>query len=48
MARFMIAHLQEGHLGDFDMLDRGTARLMHSPSETCVAGVWDHGARLLL
>jgi CubicO group peptidase (beta-lactamase class C family) len=38
MARFMIAHLQEGHLGDFDMLDRGTAQLMHSPSETALPG----------
>lgn len=38
MARFMLAHLQEGHLGDYDMLSRQTAQLMHSPSETALPG----------
>jgi CubicO group peptidase (beta-lactamase class C family) len=38
MARFMLAHLQDGHLGDYDMLSDQTARLMHSPSETALPG----------
>ncbi|HEX4387967.1 MAG TPA: serine hydrolase [Steroidobacteraceae bacterium] len=38
MTRFMIAHLQQGRLGDFEMLDPQTARLMHSPSETAIPG----------
>jgi len=38
MARFMLAHLQQGQLGDYDMLDSKTAQLMHSPSETALPG----------
>jgi CubicO group peptidase (beta-lactamase class C family) len=38
MARFMLAHLQQGRLGNYDMLDSQTAQLMHSPSETPLPG----------
>ncbi len=38
MARFMLAHLQQGHLDDYDMLGRETAQLMHMPSETSLPG----------
>jgi CubicO group peptidase (beta-lactamase class C family) len=38
MARFMLAHLQNGRLGDFEMLRSETAQLMHSPSETALPG----------
>jgi CubicO group peptidase (beta-lactamase class C family) len=38
MARFMLAHLQDGHLGEYDMLNTQTAQLMHSPSETALPG----------
>jgi CubicO group peptidase (beta-lactamase class C family) len=38
MTRFMLAHLQEGRLGDFEMLDPQTAKLMHSPSESALPG----------
>jgi CubicO group peptidase (beta-lactamase class C family) len=38
MARFMLAHLQQGRLGDYEMLHKETAQLMHSPSETSLPG----------
>jgi CubicO group peptidase (beta-lactamase class C family) len=38
MTRFMIAHLQSGQLGDFQMLSAETTRLMHSPSERALPG----------
>jgi CubicO group peptidase (beta-lactamase class C family) len=38
MARFMLAHLQQGHLGSYDMLSAQTAQLMHSPSEPGLPG----------
>jgi CubicO group peptidase (beta-lactamase class C family) len=38
MARFMLAQLQDGRLGDYEMLDRPTAELMQSPSETAPPG----------
>jgi CubicO group peptidase (beta-lactamase class C family) len=38
MARFMLAHLQQGHLGDFDMLRSETTQLMHSPSASAPPG----------
>jgi CubicO group peptidase (beta-lactamase class C family) len=38
MARFMLAHLQQGRLGNYDMLDSQTAQLMHSPSEAALPG----------
>jgi len=38
MTRFMLAHLQEGRLGDSEMLDPQTTKLMHSPSETSIPG----------
>jgi hypothetical protein len=38
MARFMIAHLQQGRLGDYEMLRSQTAQLMQSPSETGLPG----------
>ena len=38
MARFMLAHLQPGRLGNYDMLGSHTAQLMHSPSETPLPG----------
>jgi CubicO group peptidase (beta-lactamase class C family) len=33
MSRFMIAHLQDGHFGDTEILQADTAKRMHSPSE---------------
>ncbi len=38
MARFMLAQLQLGRLGDYQMLDRPTAELMQSPSEPAPPG----------
>jgi len=38
MARFMLAHLQQGHLGSYDMLSPQTAQLMHTPSEAALPG----------
>ena len=38
MTRFMLAHLQDGHLGSFDLLKSETAQLMHTPSESAPAG----------
>lgn len=38
MARFMLAHLQQGRLDNFEMLSGRTAQLMHSPSETALPG----------
>jgi CubicO group peptidase (beta-lactamase class C family) len=38
MTRFMIAHLQQGHLGNYDMLSTQTAQWMHSPSEAALPG----------
>jgi len=38
MTRFMLAHLQQGHLGNYDMLSTQTAQWMHSPSETALPG----------
>jgi len=38
MTRFMLAHLQQGHPGDYDMLRGETAQLMHSPSESSLPG----------
>jgi CubicO group peptidase (beta-lactamase class C family) len=38
MTRFMMAHLQDGRLGDFQMLSAETTRLMHSPSESALPG----------
>jgi CubicO group peptidase (beta-lactamase class C family) len=38
MARFMIAHLQDGHLGDAQILQPETAQRMHSPSESAPPG----------
>jgi CubicO group peptidase (beta-lactamase class C family) len=38
MARFMLAQLQLGRLGDYDLLDRPTATLMQSPSEAAPPG----------
>jgi CubicO group peptidase (beta-lactamase class C family) len=38
MTRFMLAHLQNGHLGDFDMLRSETVQLMHSPSAPALPG----------
>jgi CubicO group peptidase (beta-lactamase class C family) len=38
MTRFMIAHLESGRLGDFQMLSAPTIRLMHSPSESALPG----------
>jgi CubicO group peptidase (beta-lactamase class C family) len=45
MARFMIAHLEQGRLGDYEMLRSQTSRLMQSPSETALPGfsVMAHG-----
>ena len=34
MSRFMLAHLQQGRLGDYAMLSPQTTQLMHTPSET--------------
>jgi CubicO group peptidase (beta-lactamase class C family) len=38
MTSFMLAHLQSGRLGDYQMLRAQTAQLMHSPSETSLPG----------
>jgi len=38
MGRFMLANLQQGHLGSYDMLDAQTTQLMHSPSEDALPG----------
>src|SRR3984885_1694107 len=38
MAHFMIAHLQDGHVGDAEILQADTAKRMHSPSEQAPAG----------
>jgi len=38
MTRFMIAHIENGRLGDVQMLSAETARLMHSPSESALRG----------
>jgi CubicO group peptidase (beta-lactamase class C family) len=38
MARFMIAHLNQGRMGDVEILKGETARLMQSPSETALPG----------
>jgi CubicO group peptidase (beta-lactamase class C family) len=33
MSRFMLAHLQDGRVGDTEILQADTAKLMHSPSQ---------------
>jgi CubicO group peptidase (beta-lactamase class C family) len=38
MSRFMNAHLQDGHVGDAQILQADTAKLMHSPSEEAAPG----------
>jgi CubicO group peptidase (beta-lactamase class C family) len=38
MTSFMLAHLQQGRFGDYQMLSAQTAQLMHSPSETSLPG----------
>jgi len=38
MARFMMAHLQQGRFGDYAMLSPQTVELMHSPSEAAPPG----------
>jgi CubicO group peptidase (beta-lactamase class C family) len=38
MARFMIAQLNQGRIGDSEILKSQTARLMQSPSETALPG----------
>jgi len=38
MAHFMIAHLQDGHFGDAEILQADTAKRMHSPSEDAAPG----------
>ncbi|MEA3140979.1 MAG: hypothetical protein QOK23_3148 [Gammaproteobacteria bacterium] len=38
MSRFMIAHLQDGHVGDAEILKVDTAKRMHSPSEKAPPG----------
>jgi CubicO group peptidase (beta-lactamase class C family) len=38
MTRFMLAHLQQGRLGDYQMLSAQTEQLMQSPSETSLPG----------
>lgn len=38
MARFMLAHLQQGHLDGADILRTDTAQLMQTPSETALPG----------
>ena len=38
MARFMLANLQQGHLGSYDMLDPQTTQLMHAASEDALPG----------
>ena len=39
MARFMIAHLQDGRFGDTRILQQATAELMHSPQYTAAPGL---------
>ena len=45
MARFMLAHLQQGSLDGHAILDSATTALMHSPSESALPGfdVMAHG-----
>jgi CubicO group peptidase (beta-lactamase class C family) len=38
MAHFMIAHLQDGHFGDTQILQADTAKRMHSPSQQAPPG----------
>ena len=38
MSRFMLAHLQDGHVGAAEILKADTAKLMHSPSEQAAPG----------
>ena len=38
MTSFMLAHLQQGRFGEYQMLSAQTAQLMHSPSETSLPG----------
>jgi hypothetical protein len=38
MSRFMLAHLQDGHVGDATILQADTVKLMHSPSEKAPPG----------
>jgi CubicO group peptidase (beta-lactamase class C family) len=38
MSRFLIAHLQDGHFGDAEILQVETAKRMHSPSEDAPPG----------
>jgi CubicO group peptidase (beta-lactamase class C family) len=38
MSRFMIAHLQDGHFGDAEILQADTAKRMHSASEQAPPG----------
>jgi CubicO group peptidase (beta-lactamase class C family) len=38
MSRFMLAHLQDGHFGDTEILQVDTAKRMHSPSEQAPPG----------
>jgi CubicO group peptidase (beta-lactamase class C family) len=38
MSRFMLAHLQDGHVGDAEILQADTAKRMHGPSEQAPAG----------
>ena len=38
MSRFLIAHLQDGHFGDAEILQVETAKRMHSPSEEAPPG----------
>jgi CubicO group peptidase (beta-lactamase class C family) len=38
MARFMMAHLQDGHFGDAEIFQVDTAKRMHSPSEQTPPG----------
>lgn len=39
MANFMIAHLQDGHFQDFQLLQPETAREMHSPQKGWIEGL---------
>jgi CubicO group peptidase (beta-lactamase class C family) len=38
ISRFMLAHLQDGHLGEAEILRADTAKRMHSPSESAPPG----------
>jgi CubicO group peptidase (beta-lactamase class C family) len=38
MSHFMIAHLQDGHFGDAEILQADTAKRMHSPSQQAPPG----------